>query len=853
MTRTSPLLLAVAALLLSIGGGAARGAAQEQPPAAPKPVRNQDTAAGKPPAASAQDPAASAAPGGAGLLRIVPPRGKARIGMDRKELDEQIKNTDLGRMSNVKEAIEDEYSLSCPAHVVELPSYLLCKYETTNAQWARFLETAAKVVYTVPEKEKPGAHTLEEISRMHLLIPPFPVAGGGRYFPVANDWRTLYDLNEDVINPAVADQDPKARPGPEVFQKRMLPAGTKITCYRWSVPTTWKVKGKVRATPPVTWEAMPVTMVSLADAMAFCAHYGLHVPTEEEWEAAARGPDGEFWPEGGKELDPLAHAWKNFNVELMKAKPDAEKAVAGARKKVEDLKKAGSDTRAIAAAQAALDRIEWILAARELPDNLDAFPFVEVGLFPFGRSPAGLMDLIGNVDEWTSSPLRPYPGSDSKSSFREARAFVLRGGNVFDKDSVLTAPFRKFRSKEVIIGKHFKANTAGFRAARYEIPGASAASRLIVPILDSSPAILPRAEDRQTHKIVGPGLEVYLASGIARYDEVAWDAAGSPKSDPAGKVFWQGKTESLCVIPPTGTPFRDVAAVRKAAEDNPINHAVIEKKLPDPREPREMAFLGVLHMTEAMEFKGEILSVVEKEVPLSPEEIKALRDRWEAEQKAKKEKEEKDAKDTGGGDGGGEPKKMEGGKGGKGGDKGGKGGDKGGDKSGDPPADPADPNAPEEEKDDDKDKAPVFPKTKKVKVVAYKEGFLKGAYRPGQTTDSPTVSEAGLLFGLLRTHGELRPVFWEARTSGSVNSQAPGGIVMLEQPLVVLPKEAVEFRKIGRPPGSFSTFDATTGQVELTYGIPIEGKTDFIEVKLRLRLGDFPTDRPWVTLAPPAK
>lgn len=852
MTRTSAPLLATLAFLLTAGGGTDLCSAQEQPPAAPKPVRNQDTAAGKPPAASAQDPAASAAPGGAGLLRIVPTRGKARIGMDRKELDRQIENTDLGRMSNVKEAIEDEYSLSCPAHVVELPNYLLAKYETTNAQWARFLETA-RLVYTVPEKERPGARTLEEISRMHLLIPPFPVAGGGRYFPVANDWRTLYDLNEEAINPATPDQDPKARPGPEVFQKRALPAGTKITCYRWSVPTTWKVKGRVRATPPVTWEAMPVTMVSLADAMAFCSHYGLHVPTEEEWEAAARGPDGEFWPEGGKELDPLAHAWKNFNVELMKAKPDAEKAVEGARKKVEDLKKSGADARSIASAQAALDRIEWILAARELPDNLDAFPFVEVGLFPFGRSPAGLMDLIGNVDEWTSTPLRPYPGSDSKSSFREARAFVLRGGNVFDKDSVLTAPFRKFRSKEVIIGRHFKANTAGFRAARYEIPGASVASRLIVPILDSSPAILPRAEERQTHRITGPGLEVYLASGIARYDEVSWDAAGSPKSDPAGKVFWLGKTESLCVIPPTGTPFRDVAALRKAAEDNPVIAEVLEKKLPDKRQPREMAFLGVLHMTEAMDFKGEILSVVEKEVPLTPEELKVLKDRWDADLKAKKEKEEKDAKDAGGGDGGGEPKKMEGGdKGGKGG----KGGDKGGDKGGEAPPAEGDPPAGEgdEEKDDEKDKdLPVFPKTKKVKVIAYKEGFLEGTFRPGGTVDSPTVSEAGLLFGLLRTHGELRPVFWEARTSGSVNSQAPGGNVMLEQPLVVLPKDAVEFRKIGRPPGSFSTFDVTTGQVELTYGIPIEGKTDFIEVKLRLRLGDFPTDRPWMTLTPPTK
>jgi gamma-glutamyl hercynylcysteine S-oxide synthase len=55
--------------------------------------------------------------------------------------------------------------------------------------------------------------------------------------------------------------------------------------------------------PMLGLDGRPVVGVSFADAEAFCAHYGLQLPSEEEYERAARGTEGARFPWGEAPVD----------------------------------------------------------------------------------------------------------------------------------------------------------------------------------------------------------------------------------------------------------------------------------------------------------------------------------------------------------------------------------------------------------------------------------------------------------------------------------------------------------------------------------------------------------------------
>ena len=99
-------------------------------------------------------------------------------------------------------------------------------------------------------------------------------------------------------------------------------------------------------------ENYPVSYVSIEQAERFCSWIGGHLPTEYQWEKAARGTDGRIYPWGSEE-------------------PNYENALAN----IPDYQ-------------------------NEEGMGYDLFP---VGSFPEGQSPYGLMDMAGNVWEWTST------------------------------------------------------------------------------------------------------------------------------------------------------------------------------------------------------------------------------------------------------------------------------------------------------------------------------------------------------------------------------------------------------------------------------------------------------------------
>jgi formylglycine-generating enzyme required for sulfatase activity len=248
-----------------------------------------------------------------------------------------------------------------PAHQIMLEPFWIDRYEVTNAQFVTFLQavlvgrdvrlTGDAAAGTADARVIQGADAV--LLMEHTSAP---------------DRRTLVALNDEESRIGIKNGRLIVQPG---------------------------------------FERHPVNEVTWNGARAYCAGRGARLPTEAEWEAAARGREGRLYPWGNQP-------------------PTAERAVFACR---------SNETE-------------------------------PVGSRPAGATPEGIHDLAGNVAEWASTLYRPYPyrRDDGREDLEARGERVTRGGDhVFDSTpEKLRAAYRAGFSRATDVGhRHI-----GFRCAK---------------------------------------------------------------------------------------------------------------------------------------------------------------------------------------------------------------------------------------------------------------------------------------------------------------------------------------------------------------------------------------------------
>ena len=182
----------------------------------------------------------------------------------------------------------DELNHEGKARRVFLDSYQIDKYEVTNAEFAQFVDRAKYVSYA-EEKGK---------SEIFVLYKKQGVVEGGDFEMIQGaSWRQPHGPNSSI-------------------------------------------EGKAN---------YPVVQVHYKDAQAYCEAHGKRLPTEAEWEKAARGERGLHFPWGNL----WDHSLGNYGI----------------------------PTKA---------------------DYLFVRGLQPIGQYPHGTSPYGVEDMLGNVSEWVS-------------------------------------------------------------------------------------------------------------------------------------------------------------------------------------------------------------------------------------------------------------------------------------------------------------------------------------------------------------------------------------------------------------------------------------------------------------------
>lgn len=277
---------------------------------------------------------------------------------------------------------DGEYDDEKPAHPVQIDAFEMGIFPVTNAEYRLFIEAGGYEDERWWETEAARAWLKGEAS----------TEGSKSYY--RNLVGQLQKMTDDAIQ-----QLPNVTPDRVellIWLKHAPSEQLEEQLEKW-FPT-----GKV-VTQPEFWDdsrfnhpAQPVVGVSWFEARAYCAWLSAQtgddycLPTEAEWEAAARGEAGRLYGYGNEYS--AAHC-NTFETHIRRTTP--------------------------------------------------------LGVFPAGQTLEGIADLSGNVWEWTTSQYRPYQydAADGREDLDEAEPRrVLRGGSFDYNHDFARAAYRNYDS-----------------------------------------------------------------------------------------------------------------------------------------------------------------------------------------------------------------------------------------------------------------------------------------------------------------------------------------------------------------------------------------------------------------------